>query len=145
LHKTLLAPSSAFFYNHFMKSVALCGSRRFKKEIRNFADKLEKAGVVVYQPLLNTDVKIRKLPEHFQYYSFLGLTHHQFEAIRKADVVFIYNKGGYMGNSTTLELGFAIALSKPIYALEKDADEPCRNILIDKVIKTPKHLINQLK
>ena len=65
--------------------------------------------------------------------------------IRKADVVFIFNKNGYMGNSTTLELGFAVALSKPIYALEEDKDEPCRNVLIDKIIKTPKKLIQELK
>ncbi len=128
-----------------MKSVVICGSRRYKKGIKAFASKLKKAGIVVYEPILNTDRKINELPDHLKYYSFLGLTHHQFDAIRKADVVFVFNKDGYMGNSTTLELGFAVALAKPIYALEEDKTEPCRNILIDKVVKTPRKLIQELK
>ena len=128
-----------------MKSVAICGSRRYKRGIKTFASKLKKAGIVVYEPILNTDRKINELPDHLKYYSFLGLTHHQFDAIRKADVVFVFNKDGYMGNSTTLELGFAVALAKPIYALEEDKTEPCRNVLIDKVVKTPKKLIQELK
>lgn len=128
-----------------MKSVVICGSRRYKKEIREFANKLKKVGVVVYEPILNTDKRINKLPERLKYFSFLGLTHHHFEMIRKADVVFVFNKKGYMGNSTTLELGFAVALSKPVYALEEDKKESCRNVLIDKVIKTPRKLIQELK
>lgn len=128
-----------------MKSVVICGSRRFKKEIREFAAKLKKAGIVVYEPILNEDPGINELPDHFRRFSFLGLTHHQFSVIRKADVVFIYNKNGYMGNSSTLELGFSEALAKPIYALENDKDEPCRNILFDEIIKTPRELIKRLK
>jgi len=128
-----------------MKSVVICGSRRFKKEIREFATKLKKAGITVYEPILNDDPKINNLPDHFKKFAFLGLTHHQFSFIRKADVVYFYNKGGYLGNSSTLEIGFAEALGKPIYALEEDKDEPCRNVLFDEVIKTPKDLIKKLK
>lgn len=128
-----------------MKSVVICGSRRFKKEIRKFAGQLRKAGVVVYEPILNDDPKINELPSHFKRFSFLGLTHHQLSVIRKAEVVFIYNKDGYMGNSSTLELGFAEALGRPIYALSEDKDEPCRNVLFDEIIKTPKDLVKKLK
>jgi len=128
-----------------MKSIVICGSRRFKTEIRALADQLKKTGIVVYEPILNDDPKINKLPPHFKQFAFLGLTHHHFSLIRKADVVFFYNKNGYLGNSSTLELGFAEALEKPIYALEKDEDEPCRNILFDEIIKTPKELIKRLK
>ena len=128
-----------------MKSVAICGSRRYKKEIREFASELKKASVVVYEPILNDDPRINELPNHFKRFAFLGLTHHQFEFIRKADVIFFYNKDGYLGNSSTLELGFATALGKPIYALTEDKDEPCRNILFDEIIKTPKELIEKLR
>jgi nucleoside 2-deoxyribosyltransferase len=128
-----------------MKSVAICGSRRYKKEIREFASELKKAGVVVYEPILNDDPRISELPSHFKRFAFLGLTHHQFDFIRKADVIFFYNKDGYLGNSSTLELGFATALGKPIYALTEDKDEPCRNVLFDEVIKTPEELIEKLK
>ena len=128
-----------------MKSVVICGSRRFKKEIRKFADQLKKAGGCVYEPILNDDPKIDELPPHLKRFAFLGLTHHQFSFIRKGDVVFFYNKNGYLGNSSTLELGFAEALGKPIYALEEDKEEPCRNVLFDEIIKTPKELIQRLK
>lgn len=128
-----------------MKSVVICGSRRYKKEIREFANKLKRAGIVVYEPILNDDSKINELPDHFKRFSFLGLTHHQFGFIRKGDVIYFYNKDGYLGNSGTLELGFAEALGKPIYALTEDKDEPCRNALFDKIIKTPEDLIKKLR
>ncbi len=127
-----------------MKSVVICGSRRFKKEIREFAAKLIKKEILVWEPILNTDKRINDLPSNFRYFSFLGLTHHHLSLIRKADVVFIYNKGGYIGNSTTLELGFAEALGKPIYALAEDTKEPCRNVLFDEITPTPKKLIQKL-
>lgn len=128
-----------------MKSVAICGSRRYKKEIREFAAQLRKTGIIVYEPILSDDPKINELPSHFKRFAFLGLTHHQFDFVRKADVVFFYNKDGYLGNSSTLELGFATALGKPIYALEEDRNEPCRNVLFDEIVTTSKELIEKLR
>src|SRR4030043_873430 len=114
-----------------MKSVCVCGSKKFTKEIRKFENALQKRGVLVFTPILNTNRDIDNLPKDLKRYAFLGLTLHHFEYIRKADVVFIYNKGSYMGNSVTMELGSAEAFGKPIFALEEDKDEPCRNELID--------------
>ncbi|MDP3994452.1 MAG: nucleoside 2-deoxyribosyltransferase [bacterium] len=128
-----------------MKTVCICGSRRFESEIRKFAKELSRSGVVVYEPILNQDRRIDKLPENLKRYAFLGLTHHHFSFIKKADVVYMFNKGGYLGNSGTMELGFAEALGKPIYALCEDREEPCRNVLFDEIVKTPKKLINKLK
>lgn len=128
-----------------MKSVVICGSRRFKKEILDFAAKLKRAGVIVYLPFLNTDKRINELPENFKNFAFTGLTLHHFSLIRKADAVFIYNKGGYIGTSTTLEIGFATALGKPIYILSEKDDDPCRRVLYDEVVKTPAALIKKLK
>ena len=67
-------------------------------------------------------------------YAFLRLTHHHFEFIRKADVCLMYNQDGYLGNSSTMELGFAIACWLPIYALQEDTDEACRNVLFDFLV-----------
>ena len=128
-----------------MESVVICGSRRYKKEIREFAARLKKADVIVYEPILNDDPKINELHDHFKKFAFLGLTHHQFSSIRKADAVYFYNEDGYLGNSSTLELGFAEALGKPIYAFTEDKDEPCRNVLFDEIIKMPEELIEKLK
>jgi NTP pyrophosphatase (non-canonical NTP hydrolase) len=44
------------------------------------------------------------------------------EAIEKADALYLYNLDGYIGASTTLELGWAIALGKPIYSKEQSKD-----------------------
>jgi hypothetical protein len=128
-----------------MKSVVICGSRRFEKEIRKFGKDLRTLGVTVYEPILNQDRRIDDLPSNLKRYSFLGLTHHHFSFIRKSEVVYIFNKNGYMGNSGTMELGFAEALGKPIYVFNEDKDEPCRNVLFDEIIKTPKELVKRLK
>lgn len=128
-----------------MRTVVICGSRKFKPEIRRFEKKLREKGIVVYSPILNTNRDIDKLSSDLKGYAFLGLTLHHLEFIRKADVVFFYNKGGYIGNSGTMEMGAAAILSKPIYALEEDKTEPCRAALIDEVVKTPTKLVKLLK
>jgi hypothetical protein len=128
-----------------MKSVVICGSRRFKPEIRKLEKKLQEKAVVVFSPTLNTNRNIDKPSPDLKRYAFLGLTPHQFEFIRKADVVYFYNKEGYIGNSGTMELDVAVALGKPIYALEEDKTELCRAVLIDETIKTSTQLIKKLK
>ncbi|OGC51391.1 hypothetical protein A2982_03615 [candidate division WWE3 bacterium RIFCSPLOWO2_01_FULL_39_13] len=128
-----------------MKSVVICGSRKFKKEIVEFEKALRKKGVLVFPPILNTNRQIDTLPSDLKRYAFIGLTLHHLEYIKKAEIVFIYNKGGYIGNSTTMELGAATVLGKPIFALEEDNEEPCRNVLIDEIVKSPTQLINKLK
>ncbi|MBU4380614.1 nucleoside 2-deoxyribosyltransferase [Candidatus Parcubacteria bacterium] len=129
-----------------MKTVVICGSRRFKKEIREFESKLIKAGVVVFSPYLHEGKdEWDKLSLQYKKFVALGLTHDHFYKIRMADVVFVYNKDGYAGVSTTLELGYAVALGKPIYALSDKDEELCRLTLFREVIKTPRELINKLK
>jgi len=120
-----------------MKSVVLCGSRRFKDEIRAFAKGLKEKGIVVYEPYLHSGGdEWNKLSEGYKRFVLLGLTQ---------DIVFVYNKGGYIGNSTTLEMGYSVACGKPIYALEEDKEEGCRNVLFTDYIKTPAQLIKKLK
>jgi hypothetical protein len=129
-----------------MKSVVICGSGRFKKEIRKFTEDLRSKGVVVYAPyLLRGGDEWGKISEDYNRYILLGLTHDHFYKFKKADIVFVYNKGGYIGNSTTLEIGYAVACGKPIYALEEDLDEGCRNVLFTDFVKTPTKLIAKLK
>jgi hypothetical protein len=128
-----------------MKSVVICGSRRYKAKIRKFAKILKEKGVTVYEPILNMNTGINDLPADLKKYAFLGLTWHHIEFIRKADVVFFYNKDGYLGNSSTLEMGAAAALGKPIFALEEETEEACRRVLIDKIVGSTKELMKYLK
>jgi nucleoside 2-deoxyribosyltransferase len=129
-----------------MKTVVICGSRRFKKEIREFESKLTKAGIVVFLPHLHEGKdEWDKLSPQYKKFIALGLTHDHFYKIKMADVVFVYNKDGYAGVSTTLEIGYAIALGKPIYALSDKDEELCRLTLFREAVKTPKELISKLK
>ena len=129
-----------------MKSVVMCGSRRFKPEMREFAEKLRKLGVIVYEPYLHSGQdEWARLSDDYKKFVILGLTHDHFYKIKMADVVFLFNKDGYSGNSTTLEIGYAVAEDKPIYALSGDDEEIYRQVLIRETINTPEDLVKRLK
>lgn len=136
-----------------MKSVVICGSQRYKKEIAEFARQLERLGVslVLIPDFRWTRDHISRSPEHVRLRSaryrtrLPGVVRGHLHKILKADVCFIYNKKGYIGVNTTLELGAAAALNKFIFALEPDRSEPCRDILFDKIVKTPEELMSYLR
>lgn len=127
-----------------MKSVVICGSRKFKQEINKFASELEALGVLVYMPDVDADhSEWDKVSKVYQHYVAMGLTYDHVQKIRMADVVFIYNKDGYAGVSVTLEIGCAIALAKPIYALAEDS-EVCRQVLFQRIVDSPAELVKKL-
>lgn len=129
-----------------MKTLVICGSRRFKLELRKFANQLKQLGIVVYEPYLHSgQEEWINLSDDYKKFVALGLTHDHFYKIKMADVVFVYNKDGYSGNSTTLELGYAVALGKPIYALSDKDEELCRRVLFKDFVKTPKQLFLKLQ
>lgn len=129
-----------------MRTVVICGSKKFRHELRAFAAELEKQGVVVFEPNFK-----EPLPEYFKADSenitqiiFKGLTLEHFDWIRKADVCFVYNQDDYAGISVTMEMAYASALSKPIYALNSKTGDPCRDTMIDKVTPTAQELLKLL-
>ena len=125
-----------------MKSVVVCGSKRFKDEIAVFCRELEKLGVLVFEPSIQQPI-LEDETIHSDYVTgviFKGLTLEHFDWIRKAEVCYVYNKDDYAGVSVTLEIAYAAALGKPIIALNSKTGDPCRDALIDKVIKTPEAL-----
>jgi nucleoside 2-deoxyribosyltransferase len=129
-----------------MKSVVICGSRRYKSEIKRFANGLIKLGATVYAPYLHEGKDERvKLSDQNKKFITLGLTHDHMYKIKMADVVYIYNKAGYSGVSTTMEIGIALALGKPIYAYSNKDNELCRHTLFREIIKSPKKLLAKLK
>lgn len=129
-----------------MKTVVVCGSARFKTEMRAFAKKLKDSGVIVFEPYLHQrEDEWPALSDQHKKLILIGLTHDHFYKIKTADVVYIFNKNGYSGVSTTLEMGYAMALGKIIYTLSEDKEEDCRNGLFRDIVKTPKELIEKLK
>ena len=129
-----------------MKSVVICGSSRFKSEMVKFYKKLKELGVVVYEPHLHRGKdEWDSMSDSYKELVSSGLTFDHFYKIQMADVVFVFNQNGYSGNSVTLEIGYAVALGKPIYALSEDNEELCRHVLIREIIKTPRELVKRLK
>lgn len=125
-----------------MRSVVVCGSKKYAKEIKKFCDELTSAGVCVFCPSIQQPIYESEVINDAYTTSkvFKGLTLEHFDWIRKSDVCFIFNKDGYAGVSVTLEMGYAAALGKPTFALEPATADPCRDALIDKIVKTPKSL-----
>lgn len=125
-----------------MKSVVVCGSKKYKDEIAAFCRELEELGVLVFVPSIQQpifeDEKIHS--EYVTEKLFKGLTLEHFDWIRKAKVCYIYNKDDYVGVSVTLEMAYADALGKPVLALSAKTGDPCRDALIDRVVKTPAEL-----
>lgn len=130
-----------------MKSVVVCGSKKYKAEIAAFCAELEKRGVLVFEPSIQQPIFETEVI-HSDYVTakiFKGLTLEHFDWIRKSDVCFIYNKDDYVGVSVTMEMAYASALSKPIFALTGQTGDPCRDALIDKVISSPEALADLLR
>ena len=130
-----------------MKSVVICGSASFAKEMRAFAKKLKELGIDVYEPHLYQESggKWDEIKDYDKEFVALGLTHDHFYKMRMADVVYIFNKDGYSGNSTSMEIGYAAALNKPIYAHSGKDDDLCRHVLFRKIVSNPEELVGLLK
>jgi len=88
--------------------------------------------------------------------SIPGLVYnHLFRKVKQADVVFIFNKDGYVGANTYGELFAAAIDSKLIFALDHRFlmgnypndlyDEPSASYLIHDIVKTPKELFEKIK
>lgn len=139
-----------------MKSVVICGSQRYKDEIYAFSKRLKELGApLVFQPNFEQEnwLAQKEEKERLQDKGYRSqvpaMVHAHFERIRKADICFIYNKEGYLGVNTTLELGYAHGKGMVIYALEQEhtydeGGEICRDILFTEIVKTPEELIKRL-
>ena len=130
-----------------MKTVTICASSRFADEVKKFTEELENLGVTVYAPTLYraSGGNWGKIQDFDKRFVASGLTYDHFQKIRMGDVVFILNKDGYSGNSVTLELGFAVALGKPVYALSDKDEEICRHILFQGFFDKAEDFVKVLK
>jgi len=140
-----------------MKSIVICGSQRYNDEINQFAARLRRLGVpIVFTPdfkylrkeKLQMDEKDRLTSRSYRK-QIPALVHQHLDRIRRADVCFVFNKNGYVGVNTTLEIGFAHGKEMIIYALEpeihaEDGGELCRHILFTEIINSPEELYKRL-
>jgi len=103
---------------------------KFKRDIDKAVICFQRIGVEVLAPevgILYSSPSLRKRAESIS--SFLPLKSERsmspkevedefLSCIRRSDFVYLVNKGGYVGTSAAMELGFALALGKPVYSNE---------------------------
>lgn len=92
------------------------------EDVQKEAARLREMGYNVEVPAGSMKDVYPTLDEEPRHYLGAGMTFIHFQRIREADIVWVYNPGGYIGTSVTMEMAFACALAKPIYTLEKDTD-----------------------
>lgn len=128
-----------------MKSIVFCGSnKRFAADIKVWGDFFTKNGVNVFIPEDFTNDKTWQGSEPEVRDFAYKLTMDHFEKVKEYDFVFIFNKDGYSGLSTTMEIGCASGLGKTIFAIEKDTTEVCRDVLFSGYFKTKEDLLEFL-
>jgi nucleoside 2-deoxyribosyltransferase len=96
-----------------MKSVCIYGSFRFYDEMVALRNELQARGGFCEWPAagprraaqaMTPDEAKEAILQHLQ-------------RMDRADLIFMFNKGGYVGNSVIMEIGYAYARRKPVYAL----------------------------
>jgi len=70
-------------------------------------------------------------------------TREHIENVKRADIIYVVDKGGYVGRSTSVEIGVAYGLGKEIYAMEQIKDTAV-DILVNEVL-SPEELISKIK
>jgi nucleoside 2-deoxyribosyltransferase len=117
--------------------VTLCGSGKMRAEIFAAAKLLTDSGIhVLVPPLHRIEELVQGRPAECRELAWKGATFAHLNRIEKADAIFIVNPTGYIGPSTTLELGYAIALRKLIVAMMPDHEELARTVVLDLVLDT---------
>lgn len=118
-----------------MKKITICGRAKNLEIINKLADALKEAGFYVFSFPFAKDVFKNDLPQLAYNLMCSGATYDHFEKIKKGDYILFANFGSDAGNSMTLELGFATALSKHIIALNHD-QELARECLFTDILET---------
>jgi nucleoside 2-deoxyribosyltransferase len=96
-----------------MKSVCICGSFRFYDEMVDLRNALQARGVHCEWPTPSP----RRAPQSMTADEAKAAIMQHLEYMDRADLIFMFNKEGYAGNSVIMEIGYAYARRKPIYLL----------------------------
>ena len=97
-----------------MEIICVCGSVRFKDEMLKFRDEQNANGNWILLPE-NMEIDIQKIDTRVK--DAMDSLHKA--KIDHADSVLIWNRNGYIGESTEREIWYAVAISKPIRYLDE--------------------------
>lgn len=136
---------------HFLgKTICFCGSFKFYNEMEKAAAFLRKKGLNVIVPK-PSHIRHGHRPEELKSGKYDQETLRKWERegafshldnIKKSDAVYIFNKGSYLGPAVTVEIGFALALGKPIFAKAAVEDITVTNFI--KTVAPPHKLLKEL-
>lgn len=130
--------------------LCFCGSFKFYKDMEKAAINLRKKGVAVIVPV-PSHIRHGHKPEELKKgkYDQKTLTRWEGEGafshldnIRKSNAVYIFNKGSYLGPAVFVEIGYALALNKPIFAKVPIKDITVTNFI--KAVVSPLKLLRLL-
>ena len=96
-----------------MQSVCICGSFRFYEEMVQLRNTLQARGLLCEWPMPGP----RRAPHTMTTDEARDAITRHLERMDRAEVIFAFNKDGYLGNSVVMEIGYAYARRKPIYVL----------------------------
>ncbi len=102
------------------KKITISSSIKFYDLIKTTINKLSYLG---YTPLFpNLEYSSESKDNILTSSEKIKLAREHYAAIKEADAVYFILPKGYMGTSCKLELGYALALNKPIYFSEPTKD-----------------------
>ena len=101
-----------------MKTITVCGSLKFEKEMKYYAEKLELEGNCVLSIVYPTKEKDNYTNEEI---NILAMGH--LKRIEMSDAIFVVNKNGYIGEAVKKEINHAKNHNKEILFLEKFNDD----------------------
>lgn len=96
-----------------MKSVCICGSFRFYDEMVALRNALLARGSLCEWPTPGP----RRAPQAMTPDEAKEAIMQHLARMDRAELIFMFNKGGYAGNSVIMEIGYGYAQRKPIYVL----------------------------
>ena len=119
------------------KVICFCGSFKFHKQMERAALSLRRQGfkVIVPQPShirhghKPEELRLKYGKKTLKKWEGEGAFNH-LNNIKKSDIVYIFNKGSYIGPAVTVEIGYSLALGKPIYS-----KAPIKDITISNFIE----------
>ena len=112
-----------------MKSVCFCGSYRFLVEMNDAAAALAARGVRCRWPKGEQLPDPKTMPAEQTRAALLAYL----TDIDSADALYVFNRGGYLGRSMLVDIGYAYAKGKPVYSLEVIEDEFLSHMIIATV------------
>ena len=92
-----------------MKIITICGSLKFQKEMMEMAEKMALDGNCVLTPTYPVSNNLNITDNQLKY-----LKEEHFKKIELSDIILVMNVNNYIGDSTSLEIGYAKELGKKV-------------------------------